>query len=323
MWCCTARVGSVGWIDGSEARARDFDALESRVLKLGRDLRRDLKKGSGPYGDVAREALLARRDELLQWIEEFRRRADADFAAALREEMRGVVDEYNARKQRAGKLDFVDLLIHVRDLVRDQPDVRRYLQNRFTHLFIDEFQDTDPLQSEILMLLAADDPQESDWSRARPKPGKLFLVGDPKQSIYKFRRADMVQYRQICDDLRERGVGFVRLTTSFRSVRNIQQFVNAAFETEMSGDVESGQAEWSPLEEDRTDATGRPSVIALPVPRPYKSRIAREAINKSLPDGIAAFVAWLVNDSGWEIAARDIAVLFRRRTQGGRDLAAR
>jgi len=309
-----------GWIDGSETRARDYDALESRVLKLGRDLRRDLKKGSGPYGDVAREALLARRDELLQWIDEFRKRADADFAAALREEMHGVVDEYNARKQRAGKLDFVDLLIHVRDLVRDQPEVRRYLQNRFTHLFIDEFQDTDPLQSEILMLLAADDPQESDWTRARPKPGKLFLVGDPKQSIYKFRRADMVQYRRICDDLRERGVGFVRLTTSYRSVRNIQQFVNAAFQTEMTGDVETGQADWSPLEEDRGDAAGRPSVIALPVPRPYKSRIAKEAINKSLPDAIAAFVAWLVNDSEWEIRARDIAVLFRRRTQAGTDL---
>ena len=47
--------------------------------------------------------------------------------------------------------------------------------------------------------------------------------------------------------------------------------------------------------------TGRPSVIVLPVPRPYKIRIAKEAINRSLPDAIAAFVAWLVNDSGWEI----------------------
>ena len=320
-----------GWIDRADARARDYDALEGRVLKLGRDLRRDLRKGSGAYGEVSREDLVARRDDLLRWIEEFRQRADADFAAALREEMRGVIDEYDLRKQRAGKLDFVDLLIHVRDLIRDQPEVRGYLQKRFTHLFIDEFQDTDPLQSEILLLLAADDPAELDWLKARPKAGKLFLVGDPKQSIYKFRRADMVQYRQVREDLRGRGVGLVRLTTSFRSVRNIQQFVNAAFETEMTGDAESGQADWSPLEEDRADVAGRPSVIALPVPRPYKSRIAKEAINKSLPDAIAAFVAWLVNESGWKapaldgtgltrICARDIAVLFRRRTQAGTDL---
>lgn len=303
-----------------ERHEGDYDALESALLKLARDLRRDTRKGSGPYGDVPREALLERRDELLRWIEDFRRRADADLAASLRDEMRGLVDEYELRKERAGKLDFVDLLIHVRNLVREQPEVRRYLQNRFTHLFIDEFQDTDPLQSEILLLLAADDPAESDWERVRPVPGKLFLVGDPKQSIYKFRRADMVLYRQIRDTLCERGVGFVTLTTSFRGVRNIQQFVNAAFETEMKGDVDAGEAEYRALERHRDDIAGYPSVIALPVPRPYKSKIAKEAINKSLPDAIAAFIAWLIGESGWGFEARDIAVLFRRRTQAGSDL---
>jgi ATP-dependent helicase/nuclease subunit A len=311
-----------GWIEKAEgAGPRDYDALEGLLLKLGRDLRRDLKKGSGEYGGGAgREDLVLRRDELLRWIEEFRRRADADLAVELREEMRGLVEEYNERKRRAGKLDFVDLLIAVRDLVRDDADVRHYLQDRFTHLFIDEFQDTDPLQAEILLLLASDDRHETDWRRVAPAAGKLFLVGDPKQSIYKFRRADIVLYRKVRDALIDRGVGFVKLTRSFRSVRNIQQFVNAAFETEMSGDVASGQADWAPLEQDRADADERPSVIVLPVPRPYKSRLAKEAVNKCLPDAIAAFIAWLVNDSQWGFRARDVAVLFRRRTQAGSDL---
>jgi len=311
-----------GWIDTAEsAGPRDYEALEGLLLKLGRDLRRDLKKGSGEYGGgVGREELVLRRDELLRWIEEFRRRADADLAVELREEMRGLIDEYNERKQRAGKLDFVDLLIAVRNLVRDDAGVRHYLQDRFTHLFIDEFQDTDPLQAEILLLLASGDRHETDWRRVVPAAGKLFLVGDPKQSIYKFRRADIVLYRKVRDALIDRGVGFVKLTRSFRSVRNIQQFVNAAFETEMTGDVDSGQADWAPLEQDRADVEGRPSVIVLPVPRPYKSRLAREAINKCLPDAIAAFIAWLVTESEWGFRARDVAVLFRRRTQGGSDL---
>jgi ATP-dependent exoDNAse (exonuclease V) beta subunit len=311
-----------GWIDKAEsAGPRDYDALEGLLLKLGRDLRRDLKKGSGEYGGgIGREELVLRRDELLRWTEEFRRRADADLAVELREEMRSLIDEYNQRKQRAGKLDFVDLLISVRDLIRDNADVRHYLQDRFTHLFIDEFQDTDPLQAEILLLLASDDRHETDWRRVIPKAGKLFLVGDPKQSIYKFRRADIVLYRKVRDTLIDRGVGLVRLTQSFRSVRNIQQLVNAAFETEMTGDVDSGQADWAPLEEHRPDPQGRPSVIVLPVPRPYKSRLAKEAVNKCLPDAIAAFIAWLVDDSGWGFRARDIAVLFRRRTQGKTDL---
>jgi ATP-dependent exoDNAse (exonuclease V) beta subunit len=310
-----------GWIERAEkAGPRDHDALESMLLKLARDLGKDLK-GSGVYGEgVAREDLLAKRDDLKRWIADFRRRADADFAALLREEMTGLVEEYNQRKHRAGKLDFVDLLICVRNLVRDQHEVRKYLQGRFTHLFIDEFQDTDPLQAEILLLLAADDPFESNWLKARPKPGKLFVVGDPKQSIYKFRRADMVLYREVRDALRDRGVGFVTLTQSFRAVRNIQLCVNAAFEMEMTGDSATGQADWVPLEEDRTDPEGRPSVVVLPVPRPYKTRLAKEAVNRCLPDAIAAFIAWLVNESDWGFRARDIAVLFRRRTQGGTDL---
>ncbi len=234
-----------------------------------------------------------------------------------REEMSSLVEEYDQRKRRQGKLDFVDLLVCTRDLIQSKLVLREYLQRSFTHLFIDEFQDTDPLQAEILLLLAADDSAESDWTKVRPTPGKLFLVGDPKQSIYKYRRADIVLYRQIRDALVERGVGLVSLTKSFRSVPNIQQFVNASFETEMDGD---GHAEWFPLERSRDQIEGRPSVIALPVPKPYKTRLSKEAVNKSLPDAIAAFIAWLLQESGWGYKARDVAVLFRRRTQAGVDL---
>jgi ATP-dependent exoDNAse (exonuclease V) beta subunit len=87
---------------------------------------------------------------------------------------------------KAGRLDFLDLLIKARDLIRNNSAVRGELQRRFSHFFVDEFQDTDPLQAEILLLLAADDPEETNWRAIRPVPGKLFLVGDP--SIVDFRR---------------------------------------------------------------------------------------------------------------------------------------
>jgi ATP-dependent helicase/nuclease subunit A len=308
-----------GWMEKSGLR--DYDALESLLLKLGRDLGKERRKGSGEYGGgVSREVLLSQRDELVQWIDEFRVRADADLAALLRQEMTGLLDEYRERKHRLGKLDFVDLLCCVRDLLKGQLDVRQYLQDRFSHLFIDEFQDTDPLQVEILMLLCSDDPAHSDWHKIRPKPGKLFVVGDPKQSIYKFRRADLVLYRRVRDALESCGVGFVSLTQSFRSVSNIQQFVNAAFETEMSGDVADGHAEWAPLEQYRPAMEDRPSLIVLPVPRPYKKLIGKEAIRQSLPDAIAAFIAWLLDQKRWEYEARDIAVLFRYRSHRRIDL---
>jgi ATP-dependent helicase/nuclease subunit A len=306
------------WMEGAGS---DYDALEALLIRLRNDLRRNFRKGSGDYGGgVKREGLVAQRDELIRWIGEFRVRADAELAALLREEMSGLLEEYSYRKRRQGKLDFVDLLSKVRDLVRDRRDVRGYLQKRFTRIFVDEFQDTDPLQVEILLLLCAADPEESRWLETRPEPGKLFVVGDPKQSIYKFRRADLTLYRELRHALQERGAESATLTRSFRSVRNIQQFINAAFETEMDGDAD-GHAEWAPLEKHREDHEGRPSVIALPVPKPYRTKyLSKEAIAECLPSAIAAFVDWLLNQSRWGYKQADIAVLFRRRNYGQIDL---
>ncbi len=195
-----------GWFDQAESLGRrDYDGLEGRLLKLGRELRKSARKGRGEYGGgVVREELAGQRDELALWIEEFRVRADADLAGLLRAEMQGLLEEYEARKRRLGKLDFVDLLCLTRDLLRDHEDVMDYLQRRFTHLFVDEFQDTDPLQVEILKLLWQDDPG-----------GKVFLVGDPKQSIYKFRRADLALYSRTRRELEDRGVGFVTPQAEF------------------------------------------------------------------------------------------------------------
>jgi hypothetical protein len=285
----------------------DYDVLEAQVLKLARDLRRDTKKGSGEYGGgVLREELVQSRDGLMVWIEDFRRRADADLAAELRDEMSGLVEEYNQRKRRQGKLDFVDLLICTRDLVRNDLAVREYLQRRFKRLFVDEFQDTDPLQVEILMLLAGDE-----------EPGKLFLVGDPKQSIYKFRRADIHLYQKVCEDLMSKGVGFVRLTRSFRSVPNIQAFVNAAFETEMVGD---GHAEYAPLEQHREEIAGRPSLIALPVPKPYKGGDMRLGMSRSFFGGALKRGRTLRENTleRWKLAASNTCLQGRSRFIIGR-----
>jgi ATP-dependent helicase/nuclease subunit A len=325
----------VTWIERAEAaRARDYDSLESLLIKLIRDIKKNPQKGSGFFAEgVPREQVVAGRAHLLEQLETFQHAADADLAAALRGEMWDLVDHYNQLKRRAGKLDFVDLLLLARDLVRDKTEVRRYLQDRFTHIFIDEFQDTDPLQAEILLLLAADDPAQADWRNSTPKPGKLFVVGDPKQSVYKFRRADVVLYRAIRDGLEQRGAAVVQLTTSFRALRPIQHLVNAAFETEMQDDAASGQAAYAPLHGDTPAIDGQPSIIALPVPRPYGSmRISRIAIDACLPGTIVAFCDWLVHKSGWGVrdpedsaqllplSSRHICLLFRRFTNYGRDI---
>src|ERR1019366_5426350 len=182
-----------------------------------------------------------------------RQPADADLATHLRDELWEVVGLYQQEKQRAGQLDFMDLLLKARDLLRHD-GARADLQRVYQRIFVDEFQDTDPLQAEILLLLAAGDPAERDWRKARPAPGKLYVVGDPKQSIYRFRRADARLFQRICQGLRGDGVGTRELTRSTRSTTAIQSFVNAAFEHSIANSL--------PLEGGVEGPADQPAIVA-------------------------------------------------------------
>ena len=314
----------------------DLDALEARLVELrhNRDFKR-ARKGSGPtYKKGApRAAVLAARDALVEALADFQRRADADLAALLHGELLGCIDEYERLKAREGALDFLDLLVRARDLVRDNGAVRRHFQSRFTHIFIDEFQDTDPLQAELLLLLAANDSEETDWRCAAPVPGKLFIVGDPKQSIYRFRRADVDTYLRVCDQLEKAGARRVELRRSFRAVPNLQRAVNVAFSSVMDGNRDALQARYVALEPSRIEHAEQPSLLALPIPEPYAQRyVAARAIEASLPDAVGAYVAWLIHESGWTVTeritggarvpleARHICILFRRFLSYGNDV---
>ena len=308
---------------------RDYSRLEASLVQLLSELKRpwNKKKGTGPFSPgCSREQVWDARVALVAELESFKLKAEADLAAELQAELGEVTDLYEGLKRKTGQLDFMDLLVRTRDLIRDRREIRRYFQEKFTHIFVDEFQDTDPLQAEILLLLSADSDAEADWRRVQPAVGKLFLVGDPKQSIYRFRRADIHLYHQIKESLRQKGVGIIYLSRSFRSVRSIQNTVNAAFETEMQEDTERGQPSYVALQPHREDRDDQPAVVALPVPKPYGSgnRITNKAIDESLPQAVAAFIDWLIKESLWQVtdpqrggkespvAARHICVLFRR-----------
>jgi ATP-dependent exoDNAse (exonuclease V) beta subunit len=312
---------------GDRTADADYDGWEARLIDLARDRTlANARQGRGAsYGSgVARSEVLRARDDLKARLDQFRMTADGDLAALLQQELKGAIERYEALKARAGALDFLDLLLGARNLVRDNPQVREGFQKRFKRIFVDEFQDTDPLQAEILLLLASDDPRERNWKAVRPVPGRLFLVGDPKQSIYRFRRADVAVYRDVCRRLAQLGATEVKLTTSFRSVRQIQACVNAAFEPVMTGDELTLQADYVPLSPHRPDLSGQPAIVALPVPEPYARRnVSGFAVEKSLPQAVAALVDWIVTGSGWRVtersgeapvpvAAKHVCVLFRR-----------
>ncbi len=322
--------------DGDEAVQ---DQLEARLVELQRRLSGygAPRKGRGGFAEgVARDQVWELWRRLAERLEQFVEAADADLAALLRDELAGAVERYEKAKNSLGKLDFHDLLIKARDLLRSDGTVRAHLQRRYSHLFIDEFQDTDPLQAEILLLLAADSPEPCDWREVRPAAGKLFVVGDPKQSIYRFRRADVVLYHDVKEMLAGRGVEVLHLTTSFRSVGPIQRAVNAAFAPLMTGDHQAGSADYIALGEHREPIAGQPAVIALPAPRPYGSRnLSNREIEACQPYATVEFVRWLIEDSGFEVEVpdpdrpgqrmrsrirpRDVCLLFRRFLSWNRD----
>src|SRR6058998_3014819 len=224
---------------------RDHDGLEAALVDLlrQRTFRSPRKGDTRNYrGDVTRDEILATHGELLTELDAFARDADADLAALVQQALLETVDRYEELKTRAAVVDFVDLLLRARDPVRDRGEVRADLQRRLTHIFVDEFQDTDPLQAEIVLLLAASDPAIGRWQDATPAPGKLFIVGDPKQSIYRFRRADVGIYQGVKELLTARGAASVYLTTSFRAIPAIQNLVNAAFAPVMTDDRDALQA---------------------------------------------------------------------------------
>ena len=333
-------MGAPRDVDGLEARLVDL-AANRRFTSPSVDMPRRRFGGPDPdrpYGPGVtwRQVLLA-HERLARRLEGFQAAADADLAACLASELRAPLARYEQFKASAGALDFLDLLLRARDLVRGDVLARRDFQSRFTRIFVDEFQDTDPLQAELLLLLAADDPDQQDWRRTRPRRGALFVVGDPKQSIYRFRRADLKVYYEIREHLSALGVPVLRLTSSFRGVPAIQRCVNRAFAPLMTG-AGAGVPAYAPLSPTRSDEGGQPAVIALPVPDPHgDGRGFRNAIEKSFPDAVGAFLHWLINESGWTVTEsgspaaggerrvpiqpHHVCVLFRRLQRFRQDIA--
>ncbi len=233
---------------------------------------------------LALESAEAARAELLAVIR-------AEVLDHLLVALRAFVLDAAAVRQRAGRLEFHDLLVRARDLVRDNAAVRAAVSARFSHLLIDEFQDTDPIQVELASWIAGD------------VPGKLFYVGDGKQSIYRFRRADITQFEAVRDALDADNVR--ALTDNYRSVPGIVAWVNHTF-----GELLSEPA-YQPLSITRK-APARADVPVVIMGHEHPRGVNIAAIREVEAEEIADAIGRLQN--GHRLALRDIAVLMPTRT---------
>ena len=133
-----------------------------------------------------------------------------------------------------GKLDFFDYILYLRDTLKEDASkdgkLINHIYNRHKYFLIDEFQDTNPIQAEIFFYLTATNLPQEDFANCIPHPGSLFIVGDPKQSIYRFRDADVSSFIKIRKLFENPKVGeVVNLTRNFRSTNKLCEFFNEEF----------------------------------------------------------------------------------------------
>ncbi len=165
--------------------------------------------GKQPPASLDRGAFPAVATDLLLILDHLSQLAPATFNR-LRRVLEAVLERVEAEKRRRGVVVFQDLLVLARRLLAEHPEVRREVRLGIHQLLVDEMQDTDREQAEIIRLLALDGPAER-------RPG-LFLVGDPKQSIYGWRSADLAVYEELINGVLETGGARHALVVSFRSV---------------------------------------------------------------------------------------------------------
>ena len=313
--------------DGLRNAGSDLDALRRLVeapaiaSKRGR-----AANWSCPVADV--RALLADAESARRSL------VDAVATTALRRitaEIRALTLRGADERRRAGVLEFHDLLVRALDLVRTDAAVRVALHRRFRYLLIDEFQDTDPIQAELAVRIADGStdpgPGEVPWIELGVPSGRLFFVGDPKQSIYRFRRADIAQFLAVRHRHR---AGRLSLTANFRSVPGVVAWVNHVF-GELLGDGEEGvQPAYEALEARRPAqldsaggaddaAGGDPPAPVVLLGGPLTARSAadiRAAEASEVADTIVGVVAerWPVGPAGRPARLSDIAILLPTRT---------
>ena len=148
---------------------------------------------------------------------------------------------YEQVKSRRRQLDQLDLLVKLRNLLAKDKSARAEYQRRFDHIFVDEFQDTDPLQAEIVLYLCEREPRAERWEDVILSEGKLTLVGDPKQSIYRFRRADIAMYERVRGLVAKQNHLEATLSANFRSVSPLIDWFNDRF-TRILGSSPGGKA---------------------------------------------------------------------------------
>ena len=201
-----------------------------------------------------------------------------------------VIADYSWRKRAAAALDFDDLLLRAHELVHRNEAVREALGRRYRHIFVDEFQDTDPIQAAFIFQIAAE-KRNDHWQDVRVRPGALFLVGDPKQAIYRFRGADIRAYMEARKAMEaQQGGRVIQVTANFRSRKGLLDHVNDCFHLVLSASTQPGYVKLTHAIEDPDGAPPAVMKATINLPPDPSSETQREAEADAVADICARLI---------------------------------
>ena len=296
---------------------QNADAWLENLAELTGPLKGNWYKGR-PAKDQAQDAINTIKKEL-----------DRRAARPVLERLLRLSNHMNQAESKAklgrDKLDFDDLLLMTRDLLAKHPHIRKLLKEQFKVVLVDEFQDTNRLQADIVAMLV--EPQDRDdtienlsgqslMERLPKAPRHLVVFGDPKQSIYRFRGAEVSVFEGVRSGLtKDEQGGVIPLDRNFRSQSKLINFFNKFFPTVL------GQEGYGPDDRQtghRPDLYRKPAVALLDFPggiNEQESRILEAA-------GLVRYIKALFSDQlkirvgedGHTPGPDDIAVLLRRFT---------
>ncbi|MCB9357366.1 MAG: UvrD-helicase domain-containing protein [Calditrichaeota bacterium] len=285
----------VRWLKGRQSKGRNGNKKnwsDSAAL----DAAREVVQAATQSGDQVKQMISTLLcSELVRWITP-------------------AVHEYHRQTTQRGAIGFDALLTTCRHALKTSQTARRYLKERFSHIHVDEFQDTDPVQVDILMFLAEQQNNfAAETHEIELSPGKLFMVGDPKQAIYSFRGADVRIYNRIADEIERTGEKLL-ITRNFRSRSQIIDEVNSIFPELMAGAAED-DAQYVPLDAAREENVSAPAVELL-LPHESYNRMDHNADSAAETEAraIAAHLTRLMEQGDLK-SYSDAAILMRSGTK--------
>lgn len=233
--------------------------------------------------------------------------------------MTGIIRKYEVEKLAGGALGFQDLLLYARDLLMKQ-DSTDYYRDRFRRILIDEFQDTDPIQVDIALLLGGARIVEDRCDLSGVEIGKLCIVGDPKQSIYRFRRADPHIYIDAAEKIEDIGRK-IRIVQNFRSDSSIIRFVNEFFR-KIWNDISTNTIAYEALQpnSNRPGLKPSPSVLIVDTSEDEAEILKVGDARKTEAEAIVRIINTAIRES-WQVTDRNEEGDFITRKAEYRDIA--